>query len=86
MNEKEYLEILKLVEVSRLYYEQEMTQAEIAKQLKISRPVVSKLLSEARDRGIVQINIKSPLESDQEQAGDPAIMARAIRTVLKREE
>jgi len=64
MQNKEYLEILKLVEICKLYYEQELTQAEIARSMKISRPVVSKLLSEARRRGIVQIEIKSPLESN----------------------
>ena len=58
-------EILKLVEISRLYYEREMTQAEIAKRMNISRPVVSKLLQEARLRGIVKIDIKSPLMSDE---------------------
>jgi deoxyribonucleoside regulator len=58
-------DILKLVEVSRLYYERDMTQAEIAKRMNTSRPAVSKLLSEARLRGIVKIDIKSPLLSDE---------------------
>ena len=57
-------EILRLVEISRLYYEDGLTQAEIAKKLDVSRPVVSKLLSEARLRGIVKIEIKSPFESN----------------------
>ena len=57
-------DILKLVEISRLYYERNFTQAEIAKRMNISRPAVSKLLSEARIRGIVRIEIKSPLMSD----------------------
>ena len=58
-------DILKLVEISRLYYERNLTQAEIAKRMNISRPAVSKLLSEARIRGIVTIEIKSPLMSDE---------------------
>ena len=58
-------DILKLVEISRLYYERNFTQAEIAKRMNISRPAVSKLLSEARIRGIVTIEIKSPLMSDE---------------------
>ena len=58
-------EILRLVDISRLYYEEGLTQAEIAKKLKISRPAVSKLLAEARIRGIVKIEIKSPLESNE---------------------
>jgi len=59
-----HADILKLVEISRLYYERNLTQAEIAKQMNISRPAVSKLLSEARIRGIVRIEIKSPLMND----------------------
>ena len=58
-------EILRLVEISRLYYEEGLTQAEIAGRLDISRPAVSKLLAEARIRGIVKIEIKSPLESNE---------------------
>jgi DNA-binding transcriptional regulator LsrR (DeoR family) len=61
---KESSAILKLVEISKLYYEGNFTQAEIAKKMKISRPAVSKLLSEARSRGIVHIEIKSPLETN----------------------
>jgi deoxyribonucleoside regulator len=60
-----HADILKLVEISRLYYERNLTQADIAKRMKISRPAVSKLLSEARIRGIVRIEIKSPLMSDE---------------------
>jgi len=60
----EQADILKLVEISRLYYERNLTQAKIAKKMNISRPAVSKLLSEARNRGIVKIQIKSPLLSD----------------------
>jgi DNA-binding transcriptional regulator LsrR (DeoR family) len=58
-------DILKLVEISRLYYERDLTQAQIAVKMNISRPAVSKLLSEARQRGIVKIDIKSPLMSDE---------------------
>lgn len=59
-----------LFKISQLYYEQSLTQAEIAKRMHISRPSVSNLLSEARDRGIVKISIQHPtshvipLESD----------------------
>ena len=60
-----HADILKLVEISRLYYERHLTQAEVAKRMNISRPAVSKLLSEARIRGIVTIEIKSPLMSDE---------------------
>ncbi len=59
-------EALRLVEICRLYYEKELTQAQIAKEFDISRPAVSKLLAEARHRGIVRIEIRSPLGSDDD--------------------
>lgn len=49
--------IERMVNVARLYYEQNMTQNEIAKELGISRPLVSILLTEARACGIVTISI-----------------------------
>lgn len=47
----------RLVSVSRMYYEENKTQAEIAKRLSVSRPMVSKLLTEAKTLGIVTIHI-----------------------------
>lgn len=61
MKQEDYL---RLVEICRLYYEKEQTQAEIAKAFSISRPAVSKLLSEARQRGIVRIEIRSIYDND----------------------
>ena len=49
--------IERMVNVARLYYEQNMTQNEIAKELGISRPLVSILLTEARACGVVTITI-----------------------------
>lgn len=64
-----------LAKVSRLYYEQKMTQQEIAQRLHLSRPKVSRLLQQAEEEGIVQIIIMMPsnvlhsdLESRLEQA------------------
>jgi DNA-binding transcriptional regulator LsrR (DeoR family) len=48
-----------IVKVSKLYYEEGITQAVIAKRLRISRPKVSRLLSEARENGVVQITVNS---------------------------
>lgn len=50
-----------LVAVSRMYYENNYTQAAIATKLSISRPYVSKLLQEAHAAGIVEIMIKDPM-------------------------
>jgi len=63
---KKNREVLKLVEICRLYYEKGLTQAQIAKKLKFSRPSISKHLAEARKRGIVKIEIRSPLDSDED--------------------
>lgn len=49
-----------LVKVARLYYEQNLTQQEIAGMLRISRPKVSRLLQQARDERIVQIVVVAP--------------------------
>lgn len=47
-----------LVEVAVLYYEEGVTQTEIAKKMKLSRPTVASLLQEARDTGIVKITVQ----------------------------
>jgi DNA-binding transcriptional regulator LsrR (DeoR family) len=48
-----------LQKVSRLYYESNLTQQEIANNLRLSRPKVSRLLQQAREQQIVQIKIIS---------------------------
>lgn len=47
-----------------MYYENEMGQNEIAKKLGISRPTVSKLLKEAKERGYLRIEIVGPEEQN----------------------
>lgn len=54
--------IMLLLTVARLYYENGATQAEIAKKIGYSRPTVSRLLTEAREQGVVHIRITHPLE------------------------
>lgn len=49
-----------LARVAQLYYKKNLTQAEIAKQLSMSRPQVSRLLTECREAGVVEININYP--------------------------
>ena len=53
-----------LTEVAMLYYEEGRTQAEIGRHLGTSRSTVSRLLQEARDRGVVQIKIDYSLARD----------------------
>ncbi len=51
---------LKLARVARLYYEQNLTQAQIAREMGVSRSQISRWLAEARDLGIVEIRIQGP--------------------------
>ncbi|KAB2329302.1 sugar-binding transcriptional regulator [Bacillus mesophilum] len=46
-----------MVKVCSMYYHDGLTQAEIAKKLGVSRPVISKLLQRAKDEGIVRVYI-----------------------------
>ncbi|HET7479635.1 MAG TPA: sugar-binding transcriptional regulator [Rubrobacteraceae bacterium] len=49
-----------ILKVIRLYYEHDLTQAQVASRMGFSRPKVSKLLSEARERGLVKIEVAEP--------------------------
>ena len=51
-----------LLEVSRLYWEEELGQAEIAERTGYSRPTVSRMLTEARRVGIVTVTVAHPIE------------------------
>lgn len=53
-----------LVTVASLYYELGRNQQEIAQRLEISRSSVSRMIREARDRGIVEIRIHRPIYRD----------------------
>ena len=46
-----------IVKVARMYYEQNMSQDQIARALLTSRSNVSRILSVAKKRGIVEIKI-----------------------------
>lgn len=52
-----------LTRVAWMYYVQGMTHEEIAKNLKFSRSKVTRMLSRARQEGIVEINIKGAYRS-----------------------
>jgi DNA-binding transcriptional regulator LsrR (DeoR family) len=53
-----------LIEIATLYYYDKLTQREIAKRFGISRSNVSRLLTEARNRGIVEIKVKQKIPLD----------------------
>jgi len=49
-----------LVKVSKLYYEEGLSQDDIILRLNLSRSKISRLLQQARDEGIVQITVNTP--------------------------
>ncbi len=53
----ENIKFSRLVKVAKMYYEEDLSQNEIANFFNISRPMVSKLLKEAKELNIVSITI-----------------------------
>ena len=53
--------LLMLAEVAQLYYARDFTQERIARQVGTSRSNVSRMLKEAREHGLVEIRVHSPL-------------------------
>lgn len=51
-----------LLRVARMYYQDGATQSQIAASIGYSRPTVSRLLAEARNKDVVRIRIDHPLE------------------------
>jgi deoxyribonucleoside regulator len=68
MTDEDRLEFLG--QVAAWYYEDNMDQAEIARRIGKSRSMVSRLLTEARDAGLVQIRVRFPLRADVELADE----------------
>lgn len=54
-----------LADVARRYYLDNESKVDIAKQLDLSRFKVARLLEDARNRGFVQIQVKSPIPIDR---------------------
>jgi len=54
-----------LYAAAQLYYGQNLSQEQVAQQLGTSRPRVSRLLAEARRRGIVRIEVVPPVPADE---------------------
>ena len=57
---------LQLADVARQYYLEDLTQEQIAQRIGVSRSYVSRMLKEARERGIVEIRIHHPLRTAPE--------------------
>lgn len=54
---------------AQMYYLQDLTMDAIARELRTSRSTVSRLLSSARESGVVQIQIRNPLDTGPELEG-----------------
>lgn len=55
-----------LADVAEMYYLEQKNQAEIAKTVGVTRSMISRMLTDARKSGIVEIRIQRPLQSDPE--------------------
>ena len=53
-----------LADVAEMYYVDDLTQAQISQTIEITRSAVSRMLTEARNKGIVEISIRRPLHFD----------------------
>jgi DNA-binding transcriptional regulator LsrR (DeoR family) len=60
------LDVQLVVKVAQMYYLDGLKQEEIAKQIGISRSLISMILTEAKERGIVEITVRDPLLNDDE--------------------
>lgn len=68
--------LARLTEVLKMYYEQEMSQKDIADAIGVSRPMVSKLLAEAKSLNMVTITINEVKNMQQ-------MMSRRIEEEFK---
>jgi DNA-binding transcriptional regulator LsrR (DeoR family) len=49
-----------LIKISKLYYEQGLTQQQISDRLHLSRPKISRLLQQAHEVGLIKITVNAP--------------------------
>jgi deoxyribonucleoside regulator len=54
-----------LADVAEMYYVEDRTQAQISRAIGMTRSAVSRMLTEARQKGIVQIRVQRPLRFDE---------------------
>ncbi len=72
-------ELQVMLQAARLYYEDGLTQQQVADELGVSRPQVSRLLTRARAESIVRITIADPFATFEE------VEARLVETFGLRE-
>jgi len=57
-----------LAQIAIWYYEEGLNQADIAERINRSRPMVSRLLDQARAAGLVEVRVRYPLRTDPDLA------------------
>jgi len=57
-----------LADVAEMYFLEGKIQAEIAEQIGVTRSMVSRMLTEARQRGIIEVKVHRPLRANREMA------------------
>ncbi len=80
------VELLELLaKVSELYFHEGLTQAQIASQTGYSRSMISRLLTEARQQGVVEILIHQPLARryELEQALQSLLGLKIVRVLVR---
>lgn len=71
------------ITAAKLYYRSDLSQAQVASRMGLSRPTVGKLLQHARERGFVVVEIHDPLELGAEVSDELAarFALRGVRVV-----
>ncbi len=74
-----------LAKVASFYFEENLTQTEIAARTGYSPSMISRLLSEARERGVVEIRVHHPIERrvDLEQELQHRLGLKTVRVVVR---
>ena len=69
----------RLAQVASLYYEQDLTQDEIARRAGTSRSTVSRMIQEAREEGVVEIIVHYPWKTVPELEDGLVVQESALR-------
>src|SRR5262245_36169424 len=70
------------IRVAEMYYQQQLSQKEIATELKVSAATVSRLLTFARETGLVRITLCPPRNTVLGEQLQQLLSSHGIRSVL----
>lgn len=70
-----------LYAVAGMYYNEDLSQSDIAKKMGVSRPTISRMLAQARDAGIVRISIVHPHASNTDTLAEELRQALGLSKV-----